>query len=214
MRKGGDMTYKVLPSIALLLLFCAPNSQAELYKWIGPNGKVTYSDMPPPESSKQAKLPSFNASGSGTDGLPYELAEAVKNNPVILYTTTQCIPCDQGRSLLKNRGIPYAEKTVNSNDDIGKLRQISGDAQLPVLTIGSNKQRGFESAAWNNALTAAGYPESSRLPKGYLGTPAESASPVAKSSPVNKPDTTQTSPEPGSEQLRPATGNTPSGFRF
>ena len=208
------MTHKVLPSIALLLLLCAANSHAELYKWIGPNGKVTYSDMPPPQSSKQAKLPSFNASGSGTDGLPYELAEAVKNNPVILYSAAQCMPCDQGRSLLKNRGIPFAEKTVGSNDDLVKLRQISGDAQLPVLTIGRNQQRGFESGAWNTALTAAGYPESSRLPKGYLGAPAEPASPGAKSSQANKPDARQTAPEPSPEQARPATGNTPPGFRF
>lgn len=208
------MTHKVLPSIALLLLICAANSHAELYKWIGPNGKVTYSDMPPPESSKQAKPLSLNASGTGTDGLPYELAEAVKNNPVILYTATQCVPCDQGRSLLKNRGIPFAEKTVNSNDDIGKLQQISGDTQLPVLTIGRNKQRGFEATAWGTVLTASGYPESSKLPKGYLGTPAEPVSPVTKPSPPNKPDVKQTTPQPASEQRRPVTDNTPPGFRF
>lgn len=208
------MTHKVLPSIALLLLFCTANSDAELYKWIGPNGKVSYSDMPPPESSRQTKALSFNASGSGTDSLPYELAEAVKNNPVILYSAAQCLPCDQGRLLLKNKGIPFAEKTVNSNDDIGKLQQISGDTQLPVLTIGRNKQRGFESGAWNTALTAAGYPESSKLPKGYLGAPAEPASPVAKSSPVNKPDAKQATSEPAPELRRPATGNTPPGFRF
>ena len=208
------MTHKVLPSIALLLLVCAANSHAELYKWIGADGKVSYSDMPPPESSKQAKPLSFNASGSSTAGLPYELAEAVKNNPVILYITSQCVPCDQGRSLLKNRGIPFSEKTVSSNDDIGKLQQISGDVQLPVLTVGSNKQRGFESAAWNTALTAAGYPESSKLPKGYLALPAEPASPVAKSNPANKPDKRQTTPETPPEQRRPAPGNTPPGFRF
>lgn len=208
------MTHKALPSIALFLFFCAANSHAELYKWIGPNGKVTYSDLPPPESAKLAKPPSFNPSGSGTEGLPYELAEAVKNNPVILYTTAQCIPCDQGRSLLINRGIPFAEKTVSSNDDLHKLQQISGDAQLPVLTIGHNKQRGFESGAWSMALTVAGYPESSKLPRGYLGTPAEPAAPVAKSSPANKPDAKQTSPEPATEQRRPATGNAPPGFRF
>lgn len=208
------MTHKVLPSIALLLLVCAANSHAELYKWIGPNGKVTYSDMAPPQSSKQAKLPSFNASGSGSDGLPYELAEAAKNNPVILYSAAQCVPCDQGRSLLKTRGIPFAEKTVSSNDDLGKLREISGDTQLPVLTIGRNQQRGFESGAWNTALTAAGYPASSRLPKGYLVAPAEPASPGAKSSPPNKPDARQTAPQPGPEQARPATGNAPPGFRF
>ncbi len=208
------MKHKALPSIALLLLLCAANSHAELYKWIGADGKVSYSDMPPPESSKQAKPLSLHASGGGTEGFPYELAEAVKNNPVILYTTSQCVPCDQGRSLLKNRGIPFSEKTVSSNDDIGKLQQISGDSQLPVLTVGRNKQRGFESAAWNIALTAAGYPESSKLPKGYLGLPAEPVSPVAKSTPANKPDKRQTEPETPSEQRRPAPGNTPPGFRF
>ena len=208
------MTHKVLPSVALLLLLCAANSHAQLYKWVGPNGKVSYSDMPPPESAKQTKPLSVHPGSAGAEGFPYELAEAVKNNPVILYTASQCMPCDQGRSLLKNRGIPFSEKTVSSNEDIGKLQKISGDAQLPVLTIGRNMQRGFESGTWGTALTAAGYPQSSTLPKGYLGTPAEPASPAAKSGPPNKPDAKQITPEPATEQRRTATGNAPPGFRF
>ena len=208
------MTHKVLPSIAIFLLLCAANSHAELYKWIAPNGKVSYSDMPPPESSKQATPLSISSGGAGTDNLPYELAEAVKNNPVVLYTTAPCIPCDQGRSLLKNRGIPFSEKTVSSNDDLLKLRQVSSDGQLPVLTIGRNKQSGFEAGAWNTALSAAAYPGTNKLPKGYLDKPAAPASPVAQSSPASKPETRQTVPEQRPGQILPATGNAPPGFRF
>lgn len=206
------MTRKVLPSIAIFLSLCAANSHAELYKWIAPNGKVSYSDTPPPASSA-TPLP-INTGGAATDSLPYELAEAVKNNPVVLYTTAQCVPCDQGRSLLKTRGIPFSEKTVSSNDDLIKLRQVSSDGQLPVLTIGRNKQSGFESAAWNTALSAAAYPGTSKLPKGYLDKPAAPAAPAAQSSPASKPESRQTAPEPRPQQALPATGNAPPGFRF
>ncbi|MGV3741260.1 MAG: DUF4124 domain-containing protein, partial [Burkholderiaceae bacterium] len=93
-----------------------------MYKWIAPDGKVTYSDVPPPATAKSVEAKSVNSSGVNTANLPFELAEAVKKHPVTLYTSEKCAPCDTGRSLLKSRGIPFSEKTVSSNADIERLR--------------------------------------------------------------------------------------------
>lgn len=199
--------------LLISLLLAAGAAHAQLYRWVGPDGKVTYSDTPPPSSARQVEKKDV-PSGPSTAGLPYELAQAVKSNPVTLYTTTQCAPCEDARTMLKTRGIPYAEKTVVTNDDILKLKQIAGDQQLPVLTVGSRKQKGFDSNTWDAMLSAAGYPQSSRLPPDYRNPPPESAAPKAKPSassaaaPADRPagDALPDTPPPA--------GNAPPGFRF
>ncbi|MGS0740719.1 DUF4124 domain-containing protein, partial [Glaciimonas sp. GG7] len=112
-----------LLSIAGLVvcLLATPSGQAALYKSVGPNGQVTYSDIPP-ESGKIVEKKSLTTSNeSDTSGLPYLLAQAKKNSPVTLYTSAVCIPCDDGRQLLNRRGIPFSEKTVNNNEDIARV---------------------------------------------------------------------------------------------
>jgi glutaredoxin len=197
--------------LALSFLFSATAAQAQLYKWVGPDGKVTYSDSPPPSSIKKVEAKTIGANEPSGPPLPYELAEAVKNNPVTLYTAPKCSPCDDGRKLLNERGIPFAEKTVASNGDVAKLRQL-GDGQLPLLLIGRNKQQGYEASAWSTALTYAGYPESSKLPPGYRNPSPEAAVPAAPAV-AAKPNGEKTVSKP-SEELPPAVGNAPPGFRF
>lgn len=204
---------KMKRTLSLLLLFlglgCTAGASAQLYKSIGPDGKVTYSDTPPATSQIEKKL-TVRDTASASESLPYELAEAVKKNPVTLYTTTKCKPCDDGRKLLSSRGIPFAEKTVNTNDDLAVLHQAGGDQQLPLLTIGHQAQQGFDADTWNMALGALGYPEASKLPKTYHNPPAVAAAPP-KPVPENK--VTQAS-ESGTPQPAPPSGNAPPGFRF
>jgi hypothetical protein len=198
---------------ALVLLSCITSAHAQLYKSVGPDGKVIYSDTPPAEAKRvEAKPVAFGESGGR--GLPYELSEAVKNSPVTLYTGAKCIPCDEGRKLLNTRGIPFTEKTVSSSEDIALLRQVGGgDAKLPLLIVGRNKQQGFEAGGWGTILTAAGYPEVSKLPKTYRNPPAEAAAPTPN--PVaNQPDSAQTATIRQSDEPPPAIGNAPPGFRF
>lgn len=188
-------------------------SYAQLYKWVGPDGKITYSDVPPPASAKTVETKSVAGSGSGSANLPFELAQAAKNHPVTLYTGEKCSPCDAGRSLLKARGIPFSEKTVSSNADIERLRQAGSDT-LPLLTVGRTKQNGFEQAAWEAALTAAGYPASNKLPKSYRYPQAEAAAPVAKPMQASHPSKDLPAEDARAEDLPPPTGNAPPGFRF
>lgn len=193
-----------------LLPLLAANAHAQLYKWVGQDGKVTYSDTPPPASVKKVEEKAISSSSSATSNLPFELASAVKANPVTLYTTGKCSGCDSGRALLNARGIPYTEKTVNSNDDIARLQQVGGDKQLPFLTVGRNKQSGFEADAWNTMLSSAAYPEASQLPASYRHPPPQAAAP-------KKAAETRVEAAPAHEtpsDSLPAAGNAPPGFRF
>lgn len=204
MKKG------LLPLSLLITLLLSANVHAQLYKWVAPDGKITYSDTPPPSSVKKVEEKAL-ATGPSTIGFPFELAQAVKNSPVTLYTTAKCEACTDARNLLNTRGVPYTEKTVNSNDDIARLKQAGGDRQLPFATIGSQKQAGFNSELWDTALTSAGYPASSQLPKSYRNPAPEPAAPKPKAVEARAADNKPAAPL---TDTLPAGGNAPPGFRF
>ncbi|WP_139351933.1 glutaredoxin family protein, partial [Polaromonas sp. A23] len=150
--------------------FPSPSQAQQVYRIVGPDGKVTFSDQPPPATSK-AKVTAAGAGGAGgisTASLPFELRKVVGQYPVTLYTGANCGPCGSARTMLTARGIPFAEKTISTIEDQQALQRISGDSSVPFLTIGSQQLKGFSDAEWTQFLDAAGYPKSSVLPANYI----------------------------------------------
>jgi glutaredoxin len=177
------MTLKVCGTLArcgplgLVLLLCAAGAGAQVYKWTDARGVVSFSDQPPPSNAGKVERKSVGAATKA--GLPYGLAQAAKTSPVVLYTTAPCEACDQGRALLRERGIPFAEKTVQSNEDQQTLKDAGSDGQLPLLLVGNSRHIGFETGIWNAALTDAAYPLQRQLPAGWQGPDVVSAAPPA-----------------------------------
>lgn len=184
---------------------------AQLYKWVGPDGKVTYSDTPPPKDAKKVERKSISAASEDAN-LPYELAQAVRNAPVTLYSTSACAPCDAARNLLKTRGVPFSEKTVDTAEDQKRYQKMVSSLELPMVTVGRQQLRGFESGQLNSALSNAAYPEQSMLPRNYQFRAAE---PLAPPKPAPTPTPTP-SPEPTPEPTPtpPSESNAPPGFHF
>lgn len=159
--------------ICILAGLLGPASQAQaqfIYRIVGPDGKVTFSDKP---TVAAVKITAIDASGK-PDGaaaaaapLPFELRQVVSKYPVTLYTADNCTPCNTGRTLLTSRGIAFAEKTVNTPEDGQALQRISGGNSLPFLTLGAQQIKGFSQSEWTQFLDAAGYPKSSALPAGF-----------------------------------------------
>jgi len=186
-------------------------AQAQMYKWVGADGKVVYSSTPPPANAKKLVSKSMEGGGAQQSNVkfPPELDIAVRKNPVTLYTAaanTPCAPCNEARTLLKQNGIPFAEKTVKTKEDIDKLKQVSGDTQLPALLISRAKFSGYDSVDWRTALSTAGYPETSILPKEYRYPAPEPAAPLAPSENKEKV-------EKASDEVKPRTAS-PTGIRF
>lgn len=212
--KAPRNTLSTLASLlGVTAMLIAGGAQAQLYKWVGPDGKVTYSDTPPPKTAAKVEKKSLGSSGPSDAGLPYEVANAMRNNPVVIYTMAKCAGCDAARNALQQRGVPYSEKTVSGYEDQNKLLQVSGGTELPFITVGRTQIKGYDQSAISAALSAAGYPENSVLPRSYQFRAAESAAPPApKAEPKASPTPTPTpSPTPAP---RPANDNTPPGFQF
>lgn len=154
----------------------------QMYKWKDDQGVVHYSDTAPPPHEKRVEVKDFSgatAPMTPTVPLPYALAQAVKNNPVTLYTSSDCVPCDQARNALRDRGVPFSEKTVGNDADRAKLADAGGSTNVPFITVGSTKLSGYAADELQGALTAATYPLSKRLPPGYQNPPVRSAAPAA-----------------------------------
>jgi glutaredoxin len=169
-------------------LMLAAQAQTTVYRWTDKDGKVHFSDAPPPEDAKEASQKRLGG-GAEDAPLPYATQIAARRNPVTLYTGTDCGDlCTQGRALLERRGIPYAEKDAQNNPaDREALRKLVGSLEVPALIVGENKTKGYDEDSWNSALDAGGYPRT-RLPgQPSLRTPPPGpAAPAAEPAPENK----------------------------
>src|SRR5262252_5617636 len=94
--------------VALVLLAVAAATgfaQSNVYRWTDKDGKVHFSDSPPPEDAKDAVQRRMGGGGPDDSGLPFATQEAARRNPVSIYTSGDCgDPCSQGRDLLEKRG--------------------------------------------------------------------------------------------------------------
>lgn len=157
-----------LLGFGLALLTAAGMSGAQgVYKIVGPDGKVTFSDKPPAAGQAAATGSGNSASNNAGGDLPFELRQVTSKYPVTLYTSAQCAPCDAGRTLLKSRGVPFSEKTISTPEDSEALQRLAGEASLPFATIGGQKLKGLSEVEWTQYLDAAGYPKNPMLPKSY-----------------------------------------------
>jgi glutaredoxin len=140
-----------------------------VYRIVGPDGRVTFSDRPPADAkaTPAQSLSIAGGGGSATSTLPYELRSAANRYPVTLYTGPECGPCGDARNFLNGRGVPFTERTVSSPQDIDALKHVAGQAVLPFATIGGQHLVGFAEPTWAQYLDAAGYPRSSQLPPNW-----------------------------------------------
>ena len=205
---------KMIAACALFTWVTASSIAQPVYRVTGPDGKVTFSDKPPAEArASVAANIGAPSSGFANGALPFELRQVVQKFPVTLYLGDNCGPCQSARTLLVSRGVPFVEKTVNTNEDSQALQRLSGDNSLPFATIGGQQLKGYSDSEWTQFLNAAGYPASSVLPGSYrpaAATPmvAVSAAPPTAARPAAAARTQ--APVPDSA---PAAAN-PSGIRF
>lgn len=148
------------------LVFCgfvAQDAQAQTaYRWLSKDGQVHYSDQPPPTSSVKDlqihKLSTGSVVSSG--GGASDLKQAIKNAPLMLYTTEDCKDaCQRAREFLNQRGVLYTEKVLRTSDDAAVFRQqtASSELRVPVLMLGRKVEKGFQEGAWRASLDEAGY---------------------------------------------------------
>lgn len=167
--------------LAATALIGAGASAQQIYRIVGPDGRVTYSDQAPPQgaptgktaaSAETAATPRSPGGGETSSALPFDLRQTASRYPVTLYTGPNCEPCASGRAMLAGRGIPFTEKTITNTLDLETFKRLYDATSVPLLTVGGQQIKGYSDAEWGRYLDAAGYPKTSLLPPGYRPGPA------------------------------------------
>jgi hypothetical protein len=191
-------------AVASVLALAAPSAHA-LFKIVGPDGKVTYTDRPPLGADGRVEAVNRDGGRVSEASLPYALRLVVTKFPVTLYTAADCSDtCSLARAFLARRGIPYNERVASSPEERQAWQRIVGGLEVPTLTVGSETLRGFSPSGWDEALTVAGYPRDSILPSSYQPATAPLIAPKPAAPP--KPPTVPAAPVDN--------GSNPSGIRF
>ncbi|WP_070099565.1 glutaredoxin family protein [Sulfuricella denitrificans] len=154
---------KLAVFFCILCMFAVYSAQsASLYRWVDTDGKVHYSEQPPPPSAARMIEEKEIGTQPADDGqLPYASRRAAKNFPVTLYNSGCGDACAKAREHLTKRGVPFNEKNASTPEVQAELKKLIGALEVPVLVVGTaTRLKGYDSEAWNAALDEAGYPES------------------------------------------------------
>ena len=221
------MQIKAFASIfatAALLCAAGPVAAQQVYRIVGPDGKVTFSDRAPSADTPSRTVGGASGSaapaGSSLGGLPLEVKQAASKYPFTLYTTKDCSSCDTARNFLKTRGVPFSEKTITSNEEIKALQKLNGDGTIPFATLGGQHLKGYNENEWASYLDAAGYPAKSQLPASYQQAAAVPLIPkvIKPTAPSNAATATDAAPAGASPagQVEPTrvTPDNPTGIVF
>ena len=209
--KNLNIAAKIIAVLAIMTPAIGQLHAQQVYKSVDKNGQVTYSEVPPLPGSGD-KLTGESASSVP---LPYALQQVVSRYPVTLYTTADCGPCISAKLMLTQRGVPFTERTVSSNEDLTAYKRLNSDNNFPLATIAAQQLKGYEESEWTKYLDAAGYPKSSSLPRNYRNaepvslTPKKVVEKIEKTAVTEKPTSTRPAATASQEP-----NNNPAGIKF
>jgi len=217
-KKRANMRHALQVGAALVLLATGGAQAQQVFRIVGADGRVTFSDRPAPTTADRSAAASARvvdvpaAPAINTTILPYDLRLAAQRYPVTLYSATGCGACDSARALLRGRGVPFIEKTVGTAADAEAFQRISSSTNVPYATIGAQALQGFSAVEWVQYLDAAGYPSQTELPANYRPPPV---SPLVAASPVRTPAAPAAAQPPrGAPSTPSAPAANPAGIQF
>jgi glutaredoxin len=147
-----------------LVLFCcsvlvSAVSAQQLYKSVGPDGKIVYSDRPPAEGrvEKTMKFENLPTSALPASAASYvEQLRRMRAGPslptasVVLYSASWCGYCRQAKAYLAGKAIAYQEVDIDTSSGMSSFAQAGGaGGGVPLLLAGGQSVRGFSAAAYD-----------------------------------------------------------------
>jgi len=148
-----------LSAFALLLLISglAAAQVQQVYRYIDLDGRVVYSDKPPPPTAKDAQAKRIGNNSIETSDLSFSTAQAQERYPVTLYSFSCGVVCDTAQGVLNKRGVPHTMIDVSVGDGAERLKRLSGGLDAPTIQVGDQYANGFNEGKWQARLTEACY---------------------------------------------------------
>ena len=149
-------------------------SAQTLYKTVGPDGKVSYTDRPPSEGKVEKTLQVEDLPNTAIP--PKTLAELAQMERLaklqksvasaaapkvvapyqgaVLYAASWCGYCRLARAYMNQKGIAYKEVDIDQPDGKMAFVQAGGSGGIPLLVAGGQKLRGFKTEAYDAFFAA------------------------------------------------------------
>jgi len=138
--------------LLLCLALAAPAAQAEIYKVVGADGKVSYTDKEPqPNSGKTEKLKIQTYSGTPTVST---YNGAVKR--VTILSAQWCGVCTRAKAYMKDRKIAFEEWDIDQSEYARTKMNELGAKGVPVILVGKQKMVGFSAETLEEMIKNAG----------------------------------------------------------
>lgn len=149
--------FLILLTVSMTLAVGTASAQ-KMYKWVDAQGNVSYHDRPPPSDSSYTVQE--KRIGSKRESATDAADEAAQKNPVVLYAVPKCPSCDQARTYLKSRNVPFADKNVESDVKLQQeLKAKAGGLSVPTIMVGTKVLNGYLESLLAGELDQAGYPK-------------------------------------------------------
>src|SRR6185503_14033672 len=144
-----------LAGLLLLASACAIAQTQQVYRYNDSDGRVVYSDKPPPADAKNAQAKRIGRNSIETSELSFATQQAQERFPVTLYTFSCGVVCD-----------------VAQGDGADRLKRLTNGLEAPALQVGDQVATGFNETKWQSMLTDAGYPKTPPPRTAAVGRPA------------------------------------------
>jgi glutaredoxin len=139
-----------------------------VYKAVGPDGEITYSDKPPADRARTNTLEFRNLPSSP---LPAHVlrfreqleksaegrinaARATRASDAVLFTASWCGHCKRAKTHLAAAQISYVEYDIENADGMRAFINAGGSGGVPLLVAGDRRIQGYSPPAYDR-LTAA-----------------------------------------------------------
>jgi len=100
------------------LLLAPPLLAGTLYKSVGADGKIHYTDRPPTEGRIIRSLDFADE--------PAASARPTRGEAALIFTTPSCIYCQKAKAWLSAKGIRYRESNVETESGQRAYRHVAG----------------------------------------------------------------------------------------
>ena len=133
----------LIVTAAVLALAAAGAGAQGVYRWTDAQGKVYYTDKPPPNAKSTEVADRINSYAGPPTVTERRGASAAETPGVVMYATSWCPYCKQARAYFQQQGIAYAEHDIERSAAANAEFKLLGGRGVPLILVGNQVMKGF-----------------------------------------------------------------------